>query len=769
MQVKMKKILYLSLLLLSSASLAQQTKTSGKAEVLLTIDNKPVYADEFVYLYDKNHKNLPEAYTKSSLEEYLDLFSKFKAKVLAAEKLGLDKSDEFVKEFEIYKKKLATPYLTDRDASEKLSLEAYERLKTEIKASHILIRITPDATPEDSLVAYKKIEEIRKRAVKGEDFAKLAKEFSQDPSVKDNLGNLGYFTALRMVYPFETAAYKTPVGKISEICRTKFGYHIIKVDDKRPSRGVVTVAHIMLRAAEGMAQTELAEAENKIKGIYQRLQQGEAWSSLCQQFSEDLNTVDQDGKMNPIESGSMYGLEDFEDAAFALQNPNDYSKPIKTPFGWHIIKLVEKSGLAPYEQLKKQIDEQVKKDSRSELNQVFFLERLKKEYKFKETSKNVQAVLNSFDTTLTEGAWKSSAKVPALTLFTLAKKKFTNQDFYAFVSIKQRKQKNKLPATYAAQLYEQFKNESLIAYEESQLPQKYPDYKHLLQEYRDGILLFKIMGDSVWDKANKDTVGLRTFFEQNKDKYQWDIRAKSTIYSVDNQTIMDILKEELKKPYYPTNEYIFTELLFGFGSDTLNMKTRNGLTTIAKRMKINENLLLEMHVFTLQGEDPALAKRRINTIVGFMTSSGVEADRMMFREVEKRATEGRGKDGDTNGGYVAFNVLTKDKTYAAKQLNVDNPLTVKVTMGTFEKGSKTALENLSEWKEGTFEITDPNGKLHLLTIEKVLPKGPKDLQENKGQVISDYQNNLEKTWVAHLLATYPVNVNKPVFEKLIKK
>jgi peptidyl-prolyl cis-trans isomerase SurA len=181
----------------------------------------------------------------------------------------------------------------------------YERLKEEVKASHILIMVEPDASPADTLKAYTRIVDIRNKILQGEDFAAAAIAYSEDKSAKVNQGSLGYFSSLQMVYPFETAAYQTPVGQVSLPVRTRYGYHILKVFDRRPARGEVEVSHIMIRTSD---EKDLSKAKNTIFTIYEQLQAGVKWEELCKQYSEDPATKDSGGKLRPFGTGGMAGV-----------------------------------------------------------------------------------------------------------------------------------------------------------------------------------------------------------------------------------------------------------------------------------------------------------------------------------------------------------------------------------------------------------------------------------------------------------------------------
>lgn len=334
---------------LALAGCTTSKKNDSKETAIATLGSEPLSTSEFKYVYEKNNGGNEDAYTQQSVADYLELYTNFKLKVLEAENRGLDTTTAFKRELEGYKEQLALPYLTENSVTDKLVREAYERLKQEVNASHILITLDPEAAPQDTLAAYNRVMELRKRAQAGEDFAKLAKENSQDPSAAENGGNLGYFTAMQMVYPFENAAYKTEPGQLSMPVRTRFGYHLIKVHNKRAALGEVQVAHIMVRSNPGMPKADSLSATQRVDAIYKRVQRKENWDKLTAEFSEDDNTANNGGELPWFGTGRM--IPAFEEAAFALKEKGDVSKPILTPYGWHIIKLLEKRGLPPYEDI----------------------------------------------------------------------------------------------------------------------------------------------------------------------------------------------------------------------------------------------------------------------------------------------------------------------------------------------------------------------------------------------------------------------------------
>jgi peptidyl-prolyl cis-trans isomerase SurA len=377
---------------------------------------------------------------------------------------------------------------------------------------------------------------LRDRITKGENFGKLASQYSEDPSAKENAGNLGYFTALQMVYPFETAVYTTPITQVSVPVRTKYGYHLVLVHDKRKALGQIKVAHIMVKAQKGMTAEDSLKAKNKIDELYQNLQAGQKFEDLAEKFSDDKNSAKKGGVLPWFGTGRM--VPEFEAASFALQNNGDYTKPLKTAYGWHIIKRMEKKDIGTFDELKGELKSKVERDSRASKGRESLIAKVKQKYNFKEVPKVKDEFVKVMDTTLFAGKWSiEKAKTLTKPMFTIADKTYTQQDFASFIEKNQTKRTKVDMIVALNELYKQFVDQNAVAYEESHLEENYPEYKSLLREYRDGILLFDLTDQKVWSKAVKDTVGLKEFYEKNKAKYMWEDRVEATIYTCANDKV----------------------------------------------------------------------------------------------------------------------------------------------------------------------------------------------------------------------------------------
>ncbi len=627
-----------------------------KNPVLLTVDGQEISLSEFEAVYKKNNRD--EVVDQKDLEEYLELYINFRLKVREAEELGMDTIKKFIEELRGYQKQLAKPYLTDKEVTNKLIVEAYERMKKDVRAGHILLKIGPDALPKDTLEVYNRIMSIRKKSLNG-DFAALAKEHSEDPSAKDNGGDLGWFSALRMVYPFECAAYNTPVGKVSMPIRTRFGYHIIKVNGHRNAQGEISAAHIMIKTGKEASEEDIAKAKEKAMEVKGILNKGEDFEATAKKYSEDKGSSGKGGALPKFGTGRMVPV--FEEAAFGLKEDGDISDPVLTDYGWHIIKRLERFPFPSFEDSEKDLSAKVAKDSRSQMSKNSVLNRVKKEYGFMEFRAAVDEIGKYLDDNLIQGKWNADAtKGLTATIFTIGKKTYTQSDFASYIGSHQVRRNPEDLLIIMNGMYMQYIEESLLAYEESQLTSKYPEYKALLKEYRDGILLFDLTDDMVWSKAVKDTSGLKAFHEKNGDKFMWEQRLDAEIY-------------------YCQNESIVPELL-----TLLNKKVKKG---------------------------------------------------------------------------------KPDREAILKKFNADSKLNLRIEQDEYEKNDEQILDDL-DWKKGVYGPFEDGENQVLVLIKEVLAPSPKSLKEARGLVTAEYQNHLEKEWIAELRNKYTYKANRDLLKQI---
>lgn len=513
---------------------------------LFTYGTDTVYNSEFVRVFLKNNSQ-KDTQNDSSVNEYLNLYINFKLMVHEAEKRKMDTSEAFVTELQGYRDQLAQSYLVDKKVTQQLLDEAYYRMQNEVNASHILVLCSPDALPKDTLVAYNKVLDLRNRIMAGESFDTLAKYLSEDPSARDNSGNLGYFSCFDMIYPFETQAYTLNKGEVSQPFRTQFGYHLLQVKDKRPFRGEIRAAHLMIKAEKNERTDNFEVAKLKADSLYSKLMQGANFEELVKEYSEDYNTKNNGGELNWISSLSRIPAP-FKDAAFALTKDGEISKPVRSDFGWHIIKRLEVKGLAPKEEMIDNLKSRISRETdRTKLNTNAVVERVEIEENYTFNSKPLDQFIKKADSSVVKGTFKkenTGVKKKYLTqeLISIGNRTLTLNDFAAYVEKYQTYQPNAGIESTLRKMFDDYSKQSVLQYEKDNLESKYDDFRYLMQEYHDGILLFNLKEQMVWNKAIEDTTGLKAFYEQHKHNYMWKDRVEASIYECSDKKVYDQVK-----------------------------------------------------------------------------------------------------------------------------------------------------------------------------------------------------------------------------------
>lgn len=622
--------------------------------VLFTIDGQSVQASEFSYIYAKNNRDDAD-FTEKSLREYLELYTKFKLKVREAYAMGLDTLTQLQTELAGYRKQLADSYLTDKEITDRLVTEAYNRMQEDVQVAHILIKTNPNVAT-DTMAAYTKIQAAYKRLLAGEAWDLVVKQTSEDNPTKETGGDLGYVTALlpNGFYAFESAAYETPVGKYSMPIRTTLGYHVVKVNSKRPARGELDIAHILLRGkADG---SDDKAVKTRIDAIYTQLVAGERFEEVAKKISEDKATAERGGAIGPIAINQYE--KSFEDAVFALTNDGDYTAPVRTRLGWHIIKRTRKRPTLTLEQAKRKIETQISRDERITFARQTMVARIKKDAGYARDESVYNQFVSLAGADLQTYKWQVP-EIATATIMTLGGDKYTNIDFGNYIRNNARIRMGLPKGTPNAEIfdkvYTEFVNEKALFFEERNLAEKYPEFKSLMREYEEGILLFEATKINVWDKASKDSTGLDAFHAAHRNDYMWEER-------IEVATVM------------------------------LDSASMNQLPTIKKWA----------------------AKKPLSVVAAKAAKKGIGMQ--ITRKV-----------------YQKEDQLPEGITWAA--------------------GQKADL---------------PDGR-GFVSVEKIIPPTPKTMDEARGYIIADYQDQLEKDWVASLQAKYPVKVDNAVLMSLVKK
>ncbi|WP_458626153.1 peptidylprolyl isomerase [Winogradskyella sp. PC D3.3] len=625
--------------------------SQDKDEVLLKVDGEPIMASEFLRVYNKN-LDLVQDESQKDVDGYLKLFTEYQLKLKEAKRLKLNEDKNYQREFTRYKKQLIKNYISENEVTEALVKEAYERSLSDVNASHVLVRL--DAASKDTLSAYNDVLALRKRVLE-EGFDKVKAEMHNGKTIF--VEDLGWFSAFKMVYEFETAAYNTNVGEVSMPFRTQFGYHVVKVNDKKPSRGTIEAAHIMVSLNP---KDSLTDPEQRINDIYKKLNQGERFEALAKQFSDDKSSARDGGKIKPFKSGQLSSSE-FEDAAFNLKNNGDVSKPFKTDYGWHIVKRLDFKPIEPLENLKESFESKVKRDSIFKLIKETMIAKLKDDYEIvynKEAKSYFISILNN---DFFSRSWILPADFKAdETMFSINKATFTFEDFGKHLMTAQRIYSGRsMPfATIIDKEFDSFFENAILQYREDNLEVENLEYANILKEYRDGLLLFDLMEKEVWNKASKDSTGLETYYNSNKSKYQWGDRVDVVMASSANKSKMKKILKMMKK---------------GKSEDEINK---------ALNTKGKQNVIFTKGIYT-----------------------------------------------------------------------VDDPI----------------LPSDFEAKKGISEIYKHNEAFHVINVIDVLPAEQKTLEEAKGNVINDYQTEIETNWINDLYNRFKIEVNQETLNSIKAK
>ncbi|WP_375445372.1 peptidylprolyl isomerase [uncultured Fibrella sp.] len=734
-----------------------------KPVVLMLGGNKAFTSDEFFDSFTKNQLSADSS-QRTDIRSYLDLYTNLKLKVLAAERSGRDTTEAFREEMATYRKQLAQTYLTDKTLVEQLTSEAYQRMQQEVRASHILIPVTEEAAPADTLAAYQQALAARQRIQNGEPFATVAKAVSKDPTVARNGGDLGYFSVFQTIYPFENVAYLSPVGSLSAPVRTRFGYHLIQINDRRPSRGKIQVAHILVRLSPTAEPTGVAAAKARIDEVYARLQAGESFETLAKTYSDDVNSKNAGGKLPPFATGQ--NVPALEEAAFALTTPGSYSPPVRTNYGWHVLKLIERRPIEPFAELAPAIRQKVVTDSRSEVIRQTMLQRLGREYTVTENEPVKQAALAKADSSLVQGRWRIPATTDESTLLTInGAGGFTmNVPVSKFFTFVQQKQLPRSEAGLTSQrimqrMYTRFVGDQLLAAEEANLDRKYPEFRNLLTEVRDGVLLSQMMEEKVWERSLTDSTGQKEFYERNKAKYTYPARAVATIIDATDDKLLAEAKARLAASPYPLKRSA-ADLLFDPNQTALSAVGRDALFEVLVTMVKNPAYVLDVAASHDASEKDSTSAGRLRSVVTYLTSNGIQLARINEKDLQGARTNGNA------ARRVSFTYLTTAKQDIARVLSGTVTNAVTITEGIFAKGQNAYVDELP-WQTGANTFAK-NNRVVQVTISQIEQPRPRTFAEARGAVINDYQTYLEQRFLADLRQKYPVQVNEDELKRLLK-
>jgi len=485
----------------------------NETDILFSVNDEPVLAGEFIRVYNKNI-DLVEDESQKDVDNYLQLYINYKLKLSEAYSRELHKNDNYRKELKKYTNQLESTFLTDKVTQEKLLLEAYERTKYEVNISHVLIRMEQD--DNDTIDVYNNILSLRKLLLRDHIDSLIKNHHNgKDLIVED----LGYFSAFKMIYKFENIAYNTKIGEVSMPFRTRFGYHILKVNDKRNSLGEINVGHIM-------AYKNKPGSKEKIYGLYDSIEKGSNFESLAIKYSEDRNTSFKGGRLEPFTSGQLNSMK-FENMAFSLNTPNEVSPPLETKHGWHIIKLYSKNKLKPIAEMKSILLNKIKRSSRSSIISDSFYAMLLEKYNLNYDNKNLKYFLS-----IINDSWEMPDTIEEnKILIKIHNKNYNFLDFATYIKENKKSIKLKNKENIMHRMYKDFINKNVLETYKNNLEDENLEYKYILKEYKEGLLLFDLMQEKIWNVASSDSINIKEFYQSNKSKYSSFDNSRGEIIS----------------------------------------------------------------------------------------------------------------------------------------------------------------------------------------------------------------------------------------------
>lgn len=545
----MKKYLLFCTLAASSFFVTAQTSDP----VIMTVDGKDIKKTEFEYIFNKN--NNETSIDKKSLDEYLVLFKNFKLKVAEAEALGLDTTETFHKEFKEYRSLLAKPYLSEWKKDETEIKRAYSYLPDLVDVSYLVVPVNDMSTfngqmfPADTLETYKKMKSICKEYAKGAKFEDLVVKYSADTRTAQlsRPGHVGWNSAQHLHPLFAERIFETKVGEISEPIHIGNAYHLFRINGRKPNPGQVNASHILILCQDNASPKEKAEAGKRINDLYDQAIEGADFGQLATEFSEDKGSAQNGGNLGWFDSGRM--VPEFDEAVFSMNTIGEVCKPIKTTYGYHIIKLLDKRPFdLKYDDVKGELESQLNRFGyRFEILSPT-INRLKEEHNYQLNETSYNALLKEALTVHpSDSLFYTKFEDNKDELFKVDGQSYSVSDFVTYVS-----SNPKTPYLISTEVLQHIFNEyefnALVNAEDKILEDKYPEFRNLVQEYRDGILLFEISNQKVWERSSSDIEGLETFFAKNKNKYAWsDPHYKGYVVLAKDKKMQKKMRKEIKK------------------------------------------------------------------------------------------------------------------------------------------------------------------------------------------------------------------------------
>ncbi|AWV98643.1 peptidylprolyl isomerase [Arcticibacterium luteifluviistationis] len=681
----------------------------------------------------------------------------------AASEKGYADDPEINEEFNSYLKIVAQSFIVDSSLTNNLARLTYDRMKKEVNASHLLIPISEFASPKDTILALNRITQIREMYLNGIPFDSLARVYSGDANTKSIGGEMGWFSALQLLYPLENAAYTTPVDSISKPIRTKAGYHLLKVNGTRNFSGKVFAKHLLKVVPKESDAAFNSFQKNAIDSLSKLIQNGANFEKLCQENSDDTFTKSTGGELEPFSVGSRKE-KSFEKAAFALK-VDEVSKPVKTEVGWHLIKLVKKEPLATYGELEPSITKKVTTDSRGDLLKKLSFQKYTSKLNIREDKTVLEEIILAANQDIIDRNWKvNKNNVTLKILLTVAGEDFTNLDFYRYAEDKQGFEKQIegfTPDMYLRWYYKDFKTSKIEEAIVTNLSDWNSDFKLMSLAYKENLVNSNYLNKEVYEKSVLDSLGLRNYYAKHLSKYQLPKRAKAFILKTKNKTLLDKYYETTKGegPYRLKRGII--PAYFDKSVTTLNDDTKRKLVGLTILMQNNPNYVVEIGGHRDVNEELDASYLRIQEVVNFLKLNGLTITRI--REYDYGTSRLADRFDWTQNQRVSFQFFTSKKSDVALTLGSNND-SLQVEEGEFYMGENT-LVDATAWEVGSFEA-EFNDEFYRIEIDKISPARAKTYREAFGSVVSDYQNELKEQLSKALAVKYPAQLNRQELLKL---
>jgi peptidyl-prolyl cis-trans isomerase SurA len=773
MQNKILSILFfISLLSCKSNQHLQQTALNMPAYDLET----PV--EPIIYLGEKqiNEKELRESFTDFVFPDSADYqtavtaYLNKKRLYLEAEARGYGRNDSHLEEIESYTRVLAKSFIVTPEMTDDLAKTTYERLKWELNTSHILLAVNLYADPADTLKAFQSITSLRNEIMNGASFDSLAVKYSADINTRDSGGNMGWFSALQLIYPLEDASYALNIGEISHPVRTSAGYHLIRLNNKRSYSGQVRVKHILKGISKQDSPDIFRYQKNKIDSLYNLLSRGANFDELCLKNSDDLFSRENGGLLDPFSIGSRVE-ENFEKTAFALQ-PGQISKPIRSDVGWHIIKLVERIPLQPYEELEDGIISKVTTDTRGQYLKALGMRRFLSDEAIQVNNEVWENVLNLADVRINQRKWTfDNSQIEKRTLLKIGDTEFTNLDFLRYAQNKQsfeQQPQGFTPKMYFRWYFNSFKDEVAENYVLKHLLYNEPTFGMLAQLYKEDVLSTNLFNTLVLERSVTDTLGHRQYYQANIHQYLWPKKATATIVKANRKELLEAYQTIINgsKPYRLKRGIL--PIYFQKEEVDLEDTHKRKLAGLLQIMDQNKSFIVEVGGHNDINEEPGTSRKRVQSVVDFLTSNGLPITRII--EYDYGTTNLVDRFDWPQNQRVSFQFFSNDNRDIADILTNEAD-TIAIARGNYFEGDNIFIDS-TKWQKGSYEA-ELDKHHYLIEIEKIIPPTPKAIREVRGNIIKEYKSLLEKQLKEELAVKYPVTLDeeklKLIFNELKEK